>query len=150
MKAIDEQHIRDMIPSRKNDIYIHMTIMGNKAWKHIRGTGDNRYEYVTFSAEEPKIKGTNFYELSYEELNYHTMIISDVPNYFGSLDESWKLVEKLKIEKKYFDIRINTWPDECQVTLLEEYNEWMISCRTLHEAIVKCALIAHMRGGSKE
>lgn len=94
---LSREQILAMEPSRKNNVLMHMVVLGNKAWVNERGTKDNLYTFVNFAKEMPKNKGLEFNEIDREEIDYHKMIVSDIPDYFGDISAAWEVVEKMKL-----------------------------------------------------
>ncbi|WP_028609218.1 BC1872 family protein [Paenibacillus harenae] len=68
--------------------------------------------------------------------------------YSTDIDAAWELVEKMRDNKIYLDIRV--WPDEYQVLPHENENnklvyEWIVKRKSLTEAICKAALLTTIK-----
>lgn len=69
----------------------------------------------------------------------------DIPNYSLNISAAWEVVEKMRQNKIYLDIRV--WPDEYQVLPHQDENNklidrWIVKRSSLPEAICKAALLA--------
>ncbi|GBF73154.1 hypothetical protein PA598K_01439 [Paenibacillus sp. 598K] len=91
---MNRDQILALKPSRQANIYIHTRLMGNKAWGHHRGSGNDKYVFVQFAPEQPKRKGVTFWEMSMDEFDFHNMVVADVPDYTGSITAAIEMLEK--------------------------------------------------------
>lgn len=72
-------------------------------------------------------------------------LIRPVPEYSTDHSAAWEVVEKMRNNKVYLDIRV--WPDEYQVLPHQDENNklidrWIVKKQSLPEAIGKAALLA--------
>lgn len=88
---MNREQILAMGPGQQTNIFIHMRLMGNRAWGHHRGSGNDKYVFVQFAPEQPKRKGVAFWEMVLEDIDYHTMVVADVPDYTGDIAAAWKV-----------------------------------------------------------
>lgn len=72
-----------------------------------------------------------------------------LPDYSGSISAAWEVVEKMRTNKIYLDIRV--WPDEYQVLPHQDENNklidrWIVKSPSLPESICKAALLSVLEG----
>lgn len=81
----------------------------------------------------------------YYRPEYERTIFTDVPLYSTEISAALEVLEKMRNNKIYLDIRI--WPDEYQVLPHQDENNklierWIVQRPSLPEAICKAALLA--------